>query len=64
MDPTQRLAKLALIYLNRCDLKGAEIATFVEVINWVTGMAEPAPMALPDLPPLYPAAPLPNGALS
>ena len=45
MDPTQRLAQLALTYLSRTDLKGGEVGTFVEVNNWLMSIVNPEPAA-------------------
>jgi len=37
------LARVALIFLDRCDLKGAEAQRMREVQEWLTGIAATAP---------------------
>ena len=49
---TQRLAQIALVYLARTKLEGAEVPTYCEVHNWLTSMTapqEPAIVAQPQL---------------
>lgn len=48
MNPLQRLAKLALIYIARTKLEGSEVPTYVEVHNWLSGIAEQPVTAPPS----------------
>lgn len=45
---TPEVAKAALIFLSRTDLKGAEVQAFVQVCQVLETLANPAPM--PDNP--------------
>ena len=48
MNEEQKLARMAMELLTRAPLKGAEVAAYCEVNNWLQAKIDAAPSPSPD----------------